>query len=55
MAAQTRVPHDVSFYHLVVGLLGGAHRRITDAGYTSDPEPFGIGCLRMFFVNIGSA
>jgi catechol 2,3-dioxygenase-like lactoylglutathione lyase family enzyme len=39
--------HNVS---LSVPDLDDAHRRITDAGYTSDQAPFEIGRVRMFFV-----
>jgi catechol 2,3-dioxygenase-like lactoylglutathione lyase family enzyme len=39
--------HNVS---LSVPDLDEAHRRITDAGYTPDQDPFEIGGVRMFFV-----
>jgi catechol 2,3-dioxygenase-like lactoylglutathione lyase family enzyme len=39
--------HNVS---LSVTDLDDAHRRIRDAGYTPDQEPFEIGGVRMFFV-----
>lgn len=39
--------HNVS---LSVPDLDDAHRRISDAGYTPDQEPFEIGGVRMFFV-----
>ena len=39
--------HNVS---LSVGDLDDTHRRITEAGYTPDQEPFEIGGVRMFFV-----
>jgi len=34
----------------VVGGLDDTHRRIRDAGYAPDQEPFEIGGVRMFFV-----
>jgi len=40
--------HNVS---LSVPDLDEAHRRITDAGYAPDQDPFEIGWVRMFFVN----